>query len=105
LALQLHVDGVMKLSLLILMGIALTACSQEDNVRAREQADRAREKAREAGEKLKVESKQALREAEVGAHKASREIDEGLEKARAKTRRALNQPDHSSSDDRSTDHR
>ena len=72
------------------MAIGLTACSEADS-------ERAKQEAHQTGEKLRVESKEALRQAEVDAHKASRELNEDLEKARAKTRKALDQPD--------TDHR
>jgi len=61
----------------------LTACSQSEK-------DRAREQARQSGEQLKHDSRQALHGAERDVAKASKELDQGLEKAREKTRDALN---------------
>jgi hypothetical protein len=76
----------MKLSALLILIFALSACSRSDEEHTREQA-------RQTAEQLKHDSEKAFHKAEVETKKASRELDADLEKAREKTRHALNQPD------------
>ena len=83
----------MRSCALVLIALTITACSQSDKERAREQADRAQEEARQAAEKMRVEAKEALRQAEVDARKANRELTDHLNNARDKTRRALDLTD------------
>lgn len=75
----------MKLSALLLIGLALAACSRSDQ-------EHAREEARQSAEQLKHDSREALHKTEVETDKASRELNSDLAKAREKTRQALGEP-------------
>jgi hypothetical protein len=80
---------LMKLSALLILAFALSACSQR-------QQDQSRAEARQTAEELKQDSKKAFHEAEAETKKAGRELDADLIKAREKARRAINersQPD------------
>lgn len=82
----------MRLTVLAFCALFLFSCSQGDDARAREQADRTREQARQTAEQLKRDSRVALHQAEVDAAKASKEINRGLDKTRDKVRQALDAP-------------
>jgi hypothetical protein len=79
----------MRVGIFVLLGLALGACSRDDEAHARAQAERAKEQARQTAQKVKEESREAFHKAGEEAHKASAELNHDLEKAREKTRRAL----------------
>ena len=68
----------MKLAATMILGVALTACTQAQD-----------EEARRHAEEAKREAKEALHKAEVETRKLDKEVDAGMEKAREKTRKAL----------------
>ncbi|HKD04446.1 MAG TPA: hypothetical protein VKB79_00975 [Bryobacteraceae bacterium] len=86
----------MKLTVLVILGLALIGCSPSEDARAREQAhqtaEQAKHDAKEAAQKVKTESE-----------KASQELDKDLHTAREKVRGALDANGRPSNDKSQSD--
>jgi len=81
---RLHCQQAMRIAALLVLAVALGACTPADKEQAHQTTEKAKHDAEEAAHKAKIE-----------AEKASREIDKGLHDARNKVRGALDQPpDH-----------
>jgi hypothetical protein len=76
---------VMKFAALVVLAVALGACTPADDERAKAQA-------RETTAQAKHDAVKAGHEIKTEAEKASQKVDQGLHEARDKIRGALDQP-------------